>query len=274
MKKQIVKDRKYPIITVFDDIVVDGLEEFEFCQENDIPYRINRINLLSKNHLYSWICSKQLTRSDINSTMYRFLIGFQTLAEMTIEGAYYKGNEFNNGTAIENMAKLYSMNRQRISSYKNYAINLIKIHDENPDLAGYILSEQLLSSYNNIEYLAKRKSFELEEILLEFKKQENGETIRFNDLVKNIDSSYKPARTKKIKIDSSKGLEIKKMPEYDPDAELNSLSFTISSWINTMNRVDERGMDGTSREAKKELSNELKELIYQAYILKKHLGVR
>ena len=274
IEQQISKERKYPIITVCNDAVIDGVEEFEFCLRNDIPYRINIVNLSSKSHMYSWICAKQLERADINTTMYRFLIGFQVLAEMPINGAHIGMSKFGKETAIAHVAELYSLKRQRVSWYKIFTMNLMKVNEICPELVPYILSERLLASWNNVEYLSKRKNNELYEIMEKTKILDKGEQIKFNDLMKEIDKNYKPARIKKNWIEPGSDLEIKKMPEYDPDIELKSLSLTSLSWIQSISRVDSCELKDCTRAAKKELSDNLKQLIDNANQLRRHLGVK
>ena len=274
MKERITKKHKYPMITVWNDSVIDGIEEFEFCVKNDIPYRINKVNLSSKTHMYSWVCAKQLTRSDLNKTMLRFLIGFQVLSEMSINGSHFNSGNYNKETAIIHVAELFSLKRQRVSWYKIFTTNLMKIYDLCPEMVSQILSEKLLASWNNVEYLSKKSEEELSDILEILNKQDTVEQIKFNDLMKEIDIDYKPARAKKNWIEPGSELEIKKMPEYDPDVELKSLSLTISSWINSIGRINDKKLENCTYKAKSELSDNLKVLIDNANQLRKHLGVK
>lgn len=274
IKDQIMKKHKYPVITVWNDTVIDAIEEFELCSKNDIPYRIKSVSLSSKAHMYSWVCAKQLTRDDLNKTMFRFLIGFQVLSEMSINGAHYNAGNYGRETAIIHVAELYSLKRQRVSWYKIFTTNLMKIYDLCPELVNFILSEKLLASWNNVEYLSKKNEEELNGLLENLNITEIGEQIKFNDLMKEIDKDYKPTRAKKNWIEPGSNLEIKKMPEYDPDAELKSLSLTIHSWINSICRITDKELTGCTRRAKSELSNDLNLLIKKADKLKQHLGVK
>ena len=64
------------------------------------------------------------------------------------------------------------------------------------------------------------------------------------------------------------------MPEYDPDIELKSLSLTSLSWMQSISRVDSGELKDCTRAAKKELSDNLKQLIDNANQLRRHLGVK
>lgn len=81
-----------------------------------------------------------------------------------------------------------------------------------------------------------------------------------NYLSKKMDIQVKcPLKQKKDKND--KRFAIKDMPEYDPDAEISSLIFTIPSWIGSLDRV--LSLDTykvASPKAKVKLKQELKKL--------------
>lgn len=65
----------------------------------------------------------------------------------------------------------------------------------------------------------------------------------------------------KAETSSIRSISIKDMPEYDPDAEIASLTLTIPSWISSMNRVrDVSDMSKVSIAAKAKLLNELEKL--------------
>ncbi len=155
---------------------------------------------------------------------------------------------------------------------KNKGNSWLFITHDCPELVCFILSEKLLASWNNVEYLSKKNEEELNGILENLNIAEAGEQVKFNDLMKEIDKNYKPARTKKNWIEPGSDLKIKKMPEYDPDAELKSLSLTIHSWINSICRINDKELTGCTRRAKSELSKDLNMLTKNAEKLKKHLG--
>ena len=65
------------------------------------------------------------------------------------------------------------------------------------------------------------------------------------------------SRKKKAQYDA----QIKQMPEYDPDAELSSLSFTIPSWVRTIERTaNNANFIASSDSAKDKLRCQLREL--------------
>ena len=48
------------------------------------------------------------------------------------------------------------------------------------------------------------------------------------------------------------------MPAYDPDAEINSLSYTVPTWVSSLNRVRSiDNMNQTSMKARDKLQKEL-----------------
>ena len=62
------------------------------------------------------------------------------------------------------------------------------------------------------------------------------------------------------------------MPEYDPDAEVSSLAFTIPSWCSTIRRaMHATNLQKVSSQAKTRLAGQLETLKSQAEILLKYL---
>ena len=64
------------------------------------------------------------------------------------------------------------------------------------------------------------------------------------------------------------------MPEYDPDSEIKRLTLTISSWINTIDRLNKKGYGTATKIAKTELAETLKQLIDVAYATRRQLGTK
>ena len=61
------------------------------------------------------------------------------------------------------------------------------------------------------------------------------------------------------------------MPEYDPDLPLLSLSLTISSWIDSIQRISSEDLSAASHATKFNLNEKLDQLIFSARQLKENL---
>ena len=267
--KEIVHQKQYPTITVWNDLIAEGIEEYEICEINGLPYRIHHIEVSSVLHLYSWICARQIERRNITTTMRRFLIGYQAMVETSIENGLNHIDELAKGYAIGKLAVLYSYNRQRISCYKAMASSITKIYKKNPVLASRILDEQLVLSLNAINNLALKSDQELERLntLIDVKDQK--QKINYKDLWEEL--GWDKAKRISLKSMTVPPMDIKKMPEYDPDLPLLSLSLTIGSWINSIERIGSENLSEVSKKTKQNLSDELDQLIESAFLLKQNL---
>ena len=62
------------------------------------------------------------------------------------------------------------------------------------------------------------------------------------------------------------------MPEYDPDAEISSINFTIPTWVSSINRLISTDFNKITPKAKLKLINELDDLIFCIETLKIAIG--
>ena len=82
----------------------------------------------------------------------------------------------------------------------------------------------------------------------------------------HYDSIKKPKEKKKPQADIKP--QIKITPQYDPDAEVSSLSLTIPSWVSSINRTkDTANLKAISDTARDRLRNELANMIYSIRLL-------
>ena len=65
---------------------------------------------------------------------------------------------------------------------------------------------------------------------------------------------------------------VKDMPEYDPDAEISSMIYTIPSWINSISRLISTDFSKVTNNAKLKLLNELDNLAFNIELIKISIG--
>ena len=106
-------------------------------------------------------------------------------------------------------------------TYANYSKAIDKLNTEEPDLTQEILNGEIKVPQIQVIRIAKLSPKIKNKIQKYLKKETN-----------STDYLIKPKT-----VANEKKYKIKEMPEYDPNAELVSLSFTIPSWIESLDRV-------------------------------------
>ena len=172
--------------------------------------------------------------------------------------------------AVDIVAKCYGLSSVSIFNYKRLTESVLKIYDVSPTMAGFILNDRIRVSTQQIIALSNKASSEI--IMLTKEVTKTPDIIpKYTDLNKRIIQEKKLNSRNRGRPANESLPEIRKMPEYDPDAELNSLSLTLPSWINSINRIRNSYIGDSSIKAKNELHIGLCQLSETAELLKKHL---
>ncbi len=276
LKQKLINRKIIANITVWNNVVIDGITEYEICINNSIPFRVLRAVFPSLLHVYSWICSTQLKRDDLYNERRKFLIGYQALAETAIEDGSNSlaliDDQSSHGDIESSLASLYHISAASVMHYRKRASNIVRINKSNNELALYILSDRLQVSYFGLENIAEKSIDEMKCIVEIIKKESSAEQIRYIDICKELRwfvKIEKPKRDREFRCVP----EIRKMPEYDPDAQLLSLSLTIPFWINMIKRVLDSEINKASVKAKKNLAGELDDLLDASIDLRNKLEV-
>ncbi len=261
-------------IKVWSTVVLCDFETYEICLMHNLPYRIERINPYNSEEAMMWVCRHQICRNDLTESMRHYLIGKMAILEKMLglhdialrrgtgktranlqksEPKYYDTV----GKIRERLGVRFNVNPMTIGKYEQYAKGIDIIYDIVPDFATQILTEAIKLSQMRISEISKMKESEIrlvaEDTALLFydrmhseSRQQNNDTIPSMGLIKNI-------------------------PEYDPDAEIASLTLTIPSWISSMNRVKlAADRVKASNNAKEKLCVELIQLSKKTFELLSH----
>lgn len=269
-----IKNREMiPKIIVWDDIVIDNIYIYELCIKNDIEFRLYKMDFPSIYHAYSWICSEQLERKDLNNTMRRFLLGYMALSESAIHR-----NTINRKIkdipairdAVDIVAKCYGLSSVCIFNYKRLTESVLKINEVSPTMANFLLCERIRITAQQIIGLGNKSSSEIMMLTKEVTRLPDS-ILKYTDLSKKVIQDKKLNSRRRGRPSNETVPEIRKMPEYDPDAELNSLSLTLPSWINTINRIQNSYIGDSSINARNKLHLGLFQLSESADLLRRHL---
>jgi hypothetical protein len=227
---------KEPIV-VWRGIIIDGNKRYEICHRWDIEYNIRTVYFQARCDAIHYICKLELKRTDIREEKRKYLLG------KMFEAAYVMANRKSNPSrkyndvtkrgVAKSIGETYELCRSTIEKYFNYAKAIDEILNYSSVLAQKILSGNLKIAYTTLLYIATLPSENIE-YLYRYVCNNNKRNIEEREVKRLIDN-YNFYKRKEIKMQSR--ILIKQEPEYDPDAEIQSLLLTIPSWISSMNRT-------------------------------------
>ena len=226
-----------PICT-WNNTIIDGHNRYSICTKHNLKFNIQAFNFELREEAKDWICANQLGRRNISDETRKYLIGKRYEMEKILlnnpggKNQYskiYKENEeikeerdriHRPVTAIK-LGKEYNVSTRTVLTYANYSKAIDKLNTEEPDLTQKILNGEIKVPQNQVIRISKLSPKIKNKIQKYLKKETN-----------STDYLIKPKT-----VANEKKYKIKEMHEYDPNAELVSLSFTIPSWIESLDRV-------------------------------------
>ena len=257
LEENIKRDGCREPLAVWNNIIIDGHNRYNICTKNNIPFYIQQMDFDDRVEVQNWICANQLGRRNISAETRKYLIGKRYQMEKIIlnnpkgRNQYSKYCEENkiektevekNHYSITSMklGKEYQIGCRTVMDYGNYAKSLDILRKKEPRFVEKVLNGEIKVGQQKIINLAKMSP-----------------KIRKIEKHVNLNSKNNIHREKK----QEHRVSIKDMPQYDPDAEIVSLSYTIPSWVGSIDRVLEKvEFENVSDEAKGKLRKELEKL--------------
>lgn len=205
-------------VFVFNGIIVDGYEEYEIAVKLDIPIEFISVPADSGNEAVVWLCRAQLKRCDLTLIMRKYLIGRISLAEQSRERPELHIGSDKSHACVKHvktptrmkLAEEYNYSFSSVCDYEACAKTIDMLFSFDRETAANLLIGRTHIVQSDLIAFAK---LSIDQLKNKMKKQSN-------DLC-----TVKEAPT------------IKSTPKYDPDAEISSLSLTVPSWINMIERV-------------------------------------
>lgn len=149
----------------------------------------------------------------------------------------------------------YQISGFTVRRYHTFACALDRLAKMAPELAAEIVSGRLRVPYENVIQLSrmsKNEVAELSQSLSDFPEE----------LVAYSRAKVEHEMRRISASASASSMSVKRMPDYDPDAELSSLTLTVPSWISSMERTCAAANFGeASDRAKERLAQQLARLI-------------
>ena len=182
-----------------------------------------------------WITNRKLKNPDgVNQYSYMVEIPEETIKKEKRKAHHPK-------TAVR-LGVEYQIASRTVMEYGNYANSIDILEKDEPELVAQVLKGDIK--------IGQQKIIDLSQQTTKVK----------NKIEKFLKEQEKSHRKPPIEPVEHK-VTVKDMPKYDPDAEIVSLSFTIPSWIGSIDRVLSKvKFETTSEQARQKLKSELNNL--------------
>ena len=270
LESDISKNGCKEAIMVWHNIIVDGHKRFEICKRLNISFEVEAVDFDSKEAAISWICEKQLQRRDISFESRKYLIGMLYESEKIISHRrtsqeIVKQNTGNARPLNQNQVEhktahlIASQNFVSITTVQKYAAfarAIEAISKKESALVPKLLSGDYRFSHNQVLGFSQMTAEELKR----FNKQleQNPAPYMYRKYLRNDH----PAEKDELGNEPQRNVpSVKDMPEYDPDAEINSLTLTVPTWKSSIERTKSHAnLSAISKEARERVLKALFEL--------------
>lgn len=229
-------------ITIWNNTIIDGHKRYDICCQWNIPFSTRSIPFKGICDVVSFVCMQQLHRHDLTSEYRKYLIGRLYQAESEISAreiahthmdkplSSHSCNKFATATRV---GKDYHISQGTVQKYSTYAKSLDAVRSKEKALFYRIIMGKLKISHENIIELSRLPKEDLR--CLKTVLEENKiERIGYSEIRHELQWKRLPTAPPKEKPKANPA--IRKMPQYDPDAEISSLALTIPSWVSSIER--------------------------------------
>lgn len=221
-------------IRVWQNIVICDSNIYRMCIECKIPYELEDQMFLNRNEALAFVCSEQLRREELTYEYKKYLIG----KLFNLERRGLNSRKVTKLSVASVLGNTYDVSAGAIQKYGMYAESIDHLFDVAPDLARIVLDDRLRISHESTIELARFPKDELS-IITQITKDRRTKRMTFSEIKHEIRWKNYTAVKASPKPRKDDNVEIKKMPAYDPDADIMSIALTIPSWIKAINRAVE-----------------------------------
>lgn len=239
MKETLLKDRDTRVIHVWNGYHLDDIEKYKICIDMQLDYIVEEMNFSNINHAGIYVCKKQLERSDLSVEYSKYLIGQLYYYHHALRSPFKPGDS--QSAIADIIAEFTYISPGTVRKYSVYALAMNSIFDQDTTFAKFILSGKLRISHENTIELSRLRPEEIRAVAKSSMEEKLDHLtlsyIRNEVKWSHINTKNPISRRERTEEKASNKVNIRQMPEYDPDSEVNSLCLTIDSWISSIQRV-------------------------------------
>lgn len=278
LDRKIRKGERIDPIIAWKGFILTGYEQDHLGLKYHKTIPVDEANFLRKHDAVNWLCRQQLDRPDLCWNAKAWLISrlYEALRESaqiqkakenfqyrqfspTPRASDYQAPPRESGIIMKQIGSEYNFHKETVKRYIDFGRNLDKLEEIIPGIRLRILTGKLSVKMTHMPALLKMPAEKLTEIISNCHDKKLIPPPEYDTET----PKRKRGRRKKESIHVEAG--IKQMPEYDPDAALNGLVFTVGAWKKAISHTSEQTDFSRATETGKEnLQQALNKLIQEA----------
>lgn len=250
LKEDIVRNGCHDPIVIWNNVIIDGHKRYEICKAEEIEFSVRSMSFSNKEEAICWVCRQRITQVSDTSIARRYLVGmlYENERKLYRSGKYHTDSHPEGKNTIMLTASEMKRSPSMIGLYGQFARAMNKIAERSPQMFESILSGEKKISMRKI---IEGSAYVDEEAVL------SADAKAYSLMERRRREKEKAA----MEGEQPLTVGIKNMPAFDPDMELRGLTFTIPTWIMSIERVEQKtNMDLATGRAKDQLAKALREL--------------
>ena len=275
LERKIQKNEPTDPIISWKGFILTGYEQDDLCLKHHRSPAIKEMDFPRRTDAIAWLCRQQLKRADLHWAGKAWLISqlYEALREIARRQKAkdeFRYRQFSPSLQTEKILKPpqesvsilkqlgteYHLHKETIRRYVQFGRKLDKLEEKVHGTRVRILTGDLSVMMTHMSALLKMPTEQLEKIAND---RHIHQLIPTPEYYTPVPQHRKSSRKDSIHVETA----IKKMPEYDPDADVNGLRYTVSAWRSSIARtVLHADMSHTTTAGRNSLKQELRKLIF------------
>ena len=242
----VLEDIDGRVLHIWKNTHLNDRTKYEICKKHGIKLQTKVFNFSGRNSAACYICTKELQRKDLTEEYRKYLIGQLFHYKELIESKDVFRRPVVKSKLAADIAKSLAIHAGTVAKYNQYSDAMDLVYERAPELAKKILLGKVKVSHENVVELSRLRTEELHVVSKAVEENrwekltiaEIRNEIRWNSSRNQGFTSVRRERREAKRTPTPKTGSIRQMPQYDPDAEVNSLCMTMGSWISSIKRVN------------------------------------
>lgn len=273
LEESIVYKRTPVTIPVWNDTILWNYSHYKICQQHKLAYEVKNYTFYNEADATVEVCCNTLDNKPTSQLLTKYAYGTLYGTFKKISSEFFKTQnhyfsleeirgkyllQINKSITASVLANRYPPSASTFSDYYMLSRSIDHILELAPSIDRIIFDDDFAFSARSLVTLSRKSNNDIKLELINYAKKTNNIELLEEITKRPLDNNFrKRGRSKKIPL-------IKDMPTYDPDAEVSSLTFTISAWCNSIERtIKISDIEKTSTDALIKLDIQLDNLLKQ-----------
>ena len=242
-------------ISIWNGIIIDGSKRYRICRKYGLPYEVNELDFASREEVIIWICRERMKDLQKTTSASEYIVGKLFITEL----AYRQAKVKEKMKLADELAEYRGVTRQTIYTYGDYVRFLDEIDEDEELFVDLVLQGQLRFGREIKKRLKQMDKKERRHYILQMTKKFRNDSNNIRERRKKTTDEKAADAEREAAIPLN--LNVKEMPEYDPDTEVKGIIYTLPMWANALDSMIQRTkMELVTDEIKGYLKRGLREL--------------